>query len=146
LAQRIFIHHTVGPFWEEYHENRRCSRDTYSKSYITNYTSRHVSPSIQVDMYHEVHWSYITEYADHISPSTLVCEEYTSSPGWQLWEHMPAVPPLPSEYGTFQTDKARFWPWLPLKSPHNVLRCSLFARNRVWGFCLWREEGATKKV
>ena len=25
--------------WEGYHESRRCSRETYPESYITNYTS-----------------------------------------------------------------------------------------------------------
>jgi len=27
-----------GGLWEGHHEGRRCSRDTYSKSYITKYT------------------------------------------------------------------------------------------------------------
>jgi len=29
----------VGPLWEGYHESRRCSRDNYPESYITEYTS-----------------------------------------------------------------------------------------------------------
>ena len=40
-----------------------------------------------------------------------------------------APPPLPSEYGTNKTVKARFRPWLPGKSPENVLRCSHLARH-----------------
>ena len=31
-------HTLAGPLWEGYHESRRCSRDTYSESYITKYT------------------------------------------------------------------------------------------------------------
>jgi len=31
-------HTLVGPLWEGYHESRRCSRDTYPESYITEYT------------------------------------------------------------------------------------------------------------
>ena len=29
----------LGVGWEGYHENRRCSRDTYQELYITKYTS-----------------------------------------------------------------------------------------------------------
>ena len=29
----------AGPLWEVYRESRRCSRDTYSMSYITKFTS-----------------------------------------------------------------------------------------------------------
>ena len=35
--------------------------------------------------------------------------------------------PLPSEYGTHKTVKARFWPWPSGKSPSDLLSCSLFA-------------------
>jgi len=34
---------------------------------------------------------------------------------------------LLSEHGTHTTVKARFWPWLTSKSPHNVSKCSLLA-------------------
>ena len=29
----------ITSLWEVYHESRRCSRDTYPESYITNYTA-----------------------------------------------------------------------------------------------------------
>ena len=32
--------------------------------------------------------------------------------------------PLSSEYGTYKTVKARFWPWLSEKSPEILSRCS----------------------
>jgi len=32
-------HTLAGPLWEGYRESRRCSRDTYTESYITKYTS-----------------------------------------------------------------------------------------------------------
>jgi len=35
--------------------------------------------------------------------------------------------PLSSEYRTYKTVKARFWPWLSGESPHNLVSCSLFA-------------------
>jgi len=31
-------HTLAGPLWEGYLESRRCSRDTYPESYITEYT------------------------------------------------------------------------------------------------------------
>jgi len=30
----------------------------------------------------------------------------------------------------YKTVKAKFWPWLSVKRPYNLLRCSLFARKR----------------
>jgi len=38
----------MGPLWEGYRESRRCSRDTYPESYITQYTSirRKYEPAI----------------------------------------------------------------------------------------------------
>ena len=38
-----------------------------------------------------------------------------------------------SEYGTFKTVKARFWPWFSGKSRLNLVRCSLLARKRTRG-------------
>ena len=35
-------HTLAGLLWEGYRERRRCSRDTYPESYITNYTN-HIS-------------------------------------------------------------------------------------------------------
>ena len=35
-----------------------------------------------------------------------------------------------ARFGTYKTVKPRCWPWLAGKSARNVLRCSLFARNR----------------
>ena len=37
--------------------------------------------------------------------------------------------PTSSEYGTYKTVTAGFWPWLEGESPYNLLRCSLFARK-----------------
>ena len=34
-------------FWEGYRESRRCSRDTYSESYITKYTSIRTKATFQ---------------------------------------------------------------------------------------------------
>ena len=42
----------------------------------------------------------------------------------------PWVPPS-SEYGTYTTVNAVFWPWLQDKSPQPLSTCSLFARKRV---------------
>ena len=39
-------------------------------------------------------------------------------------------PPPASEYGTCATVKARFWPWLSVRSPWPLVSCSLFARKR----------------
>ena len=38
--------------------------------------------------------------------------------------------PLPSEYGTYKTVKARFWSWLSGEGPRHISRCSLFARKQ----------------
>ena len=38
--------------------------------------------------------------------------------------------PPSSEYGTSKTVEARLWPWLSGKSHQNMLRCSLFTRQR----------------
>jgi len=37
----------------------------------------------------------------------------------------------PTEYGTCQTVKARFWQWHSGKSPSNFFSCSLFARKQT---------------
>ena len=41
----------------------------------------------------------------------------------------PRTLPLTSEYGTYKTVKARFWPLLSGTSPANLARCSRFRRS-----------------
>jgi hypothetical protein len=36
-----------------------------------------------------------------------------------------------ARFGTYKAVRARFWPWRSGKSPQNLSRCSLFARERV---------------
>ena len=48
------------PLWEEYHESRRCSRDTYPESYITKYTHAKRTTSCPAGRYPAVSWK-ITE-------------------------------------------------------------------------------------
>jgi hypothetical protein len=37
--------------------------------------------------------------------------------------------PLSSEYGTYKTVRARFWPWLQGESPYFLFRCFLLEIN-----------------
>ena len=39
--------------------------------------------------------------------------------------------PLSSEHGACKSVRAKFWPWLPGKSPENLSSCSLFAQKRL---------------
>ena len=50
--------HTLAvPLWEGCGESRRCSRDTYSKSYITNHTSIRMLPRTRPTGSRCAHWS-----------------------------------------------------------------------------------------
>ena len=48
-----------------------------------------------------------------------------------LFVEVVSICPLSREHGMYKTVKARFWPWLAGKSPHNLFSCSLFALQRV---------------
>ena len=48
--------------------------------------------------------------------------------------------PLPSEYGTYKTVKARNWPRLSGESPPNLLGCFYLARKRTIGLLARTEE------
>ena len=71
-----------GPLWARYHERRRCSRNTYSESYITKYASirrsqSHFSPSILV--YEDLRVTYHRLYRHTKIPESYITK-YTSIP------------------------------------------------------------------
>ena len=48
------------------------------------------------------------------------------------------------EHGTYRTVKARSWPWLPIKSPSNLSRCSNLARQSASGAC-WSQPSCSAR-